>query len=179
MLSKAELKVLFADSIYANSRADGPSYVSVLCYYFIDREQPVKPAIELFRHAHAKVTMFPNSLTLPGFSNHVLALRIPGSYDFSDVDSILFCLEGVKAALDTFPTLVLCGLFVKGYFLHLNHVGLFFERFQDWVGSAPFRRTTSVIIYYYYYVMFKLNMIRILLLFVYFTNSYYWNTLVA
>lgn len=175
-ISKAQFKVLFADSIYNASIDNGISYVSALCYYFIDRIEPVTPAVEQFRNAHVKVTRFPGPCNLLGFSNHVLALRLPVKCDVVNRGSLFSCLRGVQAVLDTYPMLGMCGVFVKGHLVHLDRLSGFLDQFKSYAGSEKFTVTAMLVLYYNLYFLSKINFVCLFMCTMLFLNRYYWTS---
>lgn len=174
LFSRAQIKAVDADQLHRRSRKDGLTYVSILCYYFIDRTEPIMPAVGRFRRTYVKVTLFPGQAVLPGFSNHMLALRLPIKCDGLHASELLACLGVVESIVGTYPMLMIGGVFIKGHLVHIDHLTNFLDRLHEQVRYVDALSSVLSIMYYYTHCMLRSTCIRLQMCTRFSLSSSYW-----
>jgi len=177
MISKFEFKGLLANHIYELSLADDYAHIYILCYYLLDKATPITKVMDHFRRANVTVQMFPVYFDLPGFTNHVLALRPSRKYDLYSYDSISYCLDIVRSIFDEFRILILGGLFLRGHLVHVDLIKGFLEHLvfaQNYFRQQSFLAKVYPLVYFVYYIFIRISLGRLRC---FFLNYPYWVTL--
>jgi hypothetical protein len=167
-------------------KPNNPSHLVFFSYYFMDKEKPIMPIINILRRTDMKVHVSPGEKLFASLTNHVISLKLKTRYSIWDYDEIFRLISIMKESLSMYDLFVLFCFVVQNYLFTFDFWNIFVSKlryFQHFLIKNHFYITdrSNLIFFFsmFYSILSKMLLLNLYFFFFMFFSSCYWLYLIV